>query len=362
MIHKATSFCRIAILGVIAAPLAAQTAVPRRAGNPPAATAGPDTRAAAPAAPVEPYLLRRGHYVYPAPYSPDYSSSHLRPYNDYSLLRDRFDNRRGGYGFRRRGFSRYEQGFGGGHSYRYGGGYPYGGDSYGYDAEEAYNQGRYDADHEYLWYIAAERAGRLLNQYAAQFDDGVLSFRAGNYERALVDLLGAAEKNHANAASRLHAGHTLFALGRYDEAVRLIARAFELAPSLPYKRYDIRDEYGDKADFRGHLQALKSFVIQDPKNASALAMLGYVTFYTEGPGASFVYLKHAHHFAPADMFIPKLLNIARLTAGAEPNGRGHTSPTPRRHGANPSSIDSPKRTPAPSSERISVRRVSIDHD
>ncbi len=356
MIHEAMSFCQIAILGVLAAPLAAQTAVPPRAGNPPAETAGPDARAAGPAEPAEPYLLRRGHYVYPAPYSPDYSSPHLRPYNDYSLLRDRFDDRRGRHGFRRRGFSRYERGFGGGHSYRYGG------YSYGYDAEEAYNQGRYDADHEYLWYIAAERAGRLLNQYAAQFDDGVLSFRAGQYERALVDLLGAAEKNHANAASRLHAGHTLFALGRYEEAVRLIARAFELAPSLPYKRYDVRDEYGDKADFQTHLRALKSFVIQNPKNASALAMLGYVTFYTEGPGASFVYLKHAHHFAPADMFIPKLLNIARLTAGAEPSGRGRTSPTPRRRGANPSSMDSPNRTPALSAGRIPVRRVNIDHD
>ncbi len=313
--------------------------------------------------PAEPYLLRPGHYVYPGSYRPDYWSPHIRPIPDYSHLRYRFNGRRPHGRFRNKGFSRYERGFNRNYYDGYSGGYGYGS---GYDVESAYNQGRYDADHEYLWYIAAARAGRLLNQYAEQFDLGVIQFRDGNYERALINLLGAAEKNHANAASRLHAGHALFALGRYSEATRLIARAFELSPSLPYKTYDIRDEYGNKADFEAQLSRLRSFVARHPNEIGSVTMLGYVTFYTDGPGRSHRYLKRARELSPTDMFIPKLFNIARLTesAGTLDDGQADQSP----YGGRPPSAS--QRKAAPRSQRrpavmpakrepIPIRQVSI---
>lgn len=283
------------------------------------------------AEPAEPYLLRPGHYVFPAPYSPDYWSPHIRPFPDYSHSRYGFDGRGSNRGVRQKGFSRYERGF---YNRGYYDGYP-GGHGYGYDAEAAYNQGRYDADHEYLWFIAATRAGRLLNQYAEKFDLGVIQFREGNYDRALVNLLGAAEKNQANAASRLHAGHALFALGRYSEAASLIARAFELSPGLPYKTYDIRDEYGKKADFEAHLARLKLFVARHPNEIGGVTMLGYVTFYTEGPGKSYKYLKRAYSLSPTDMFIPKLLNIARLTDNSDSSTYEEPQPSPQSGGTAP---------------------------
>lgn len=277
--------------------------------------------------PPQPYLLRPGHYVYPAPYRPDYWSPHIRPFPDYNP-----DSYRG-FGSRRsyRGFNRRGSRFGGGTPYapRRGYGYGYGyGQPYIYDTEGAYRQGRYDSDHEYLWYIASERAGRLLNQYAVQFDEGLLNFRDGRYQRAAINMLGAAEKNHPNAASRLHAGHALFALGRYAEAVRLIARAFELRPSLPYRPYDIRDEYGTKSDFDGHLSALKSFVEQRPDDAAGRTLLGYISFYTDDFTAAYTHLQRAAELAPSDLFIPKLLNIARLTRSPAATRRGRNLETP----------------------------------
>jgi tetratricopeptide (TPR) repeat protein len=181
----------------------------------------------------------------------------------------------------------------------------------------AYEQGRYDADHEYLWYIAAQRAGRLLNQHKEIFDEGLIMFRDGRYDWSAIRLLGAAEKNHSSAASRLHAGHAVFALGRYDDATRLISRAFELAPSLAHKPYDIREEYGKKDDFDRHLAALRSYVRGHPDEAGAVTLLGYVTFYSEGPGAAYPHLRQAARLDPKSYFIPKLLTSARLASGME---------------------------------------------
>lgn len=201
--------------------------------------------------------------------------------------------------------------------------------SSGDDWATGYEQGRYDADHDYIEYIAAQRAGRLLNQWAVQFDEAIILFRAGRYEQAAINMLGAAEKNHADGASRLHAGHCLFALGRYEEAIPLIERAFELAPSLAYNSYDIRDEYGDKAQFEGHVEALKAYVVRHPESAGAVTLLGYVTYYSEGPSAAYPYLKRAASLNSGSYFVPKLLapaSMVRPTIEGLPAGQQQGAP------------------------------------
>lgn len=266
--------------------------------------------------PVEPYQLRPGYYVIPEPYSPDYWSPHLRPWPDHS------DHRRH--------FSR-DGGLWNGPRYRTGPGcYGPCPPEYGYDGyvrhngdlRQAYEQGRYDADHEYVWYIAAARAGRLLNQWSIQFDEAIIMFRDGRYDQAAISLLGAAERNHADPASRLHAGHALFALGQYDDAVEQLARAFELAPGLAYKDYDIRDEYGDKSEFDAQRSALEGYVAGHPNDAAAVTLLGYVTFYSQGPGAAYPYLSRAGKLDPKSYFIPKLLKLSRMTSGMRSEPRG----------------------------------------
>lgn len=285
----------------------------------------------------DPLLLRPGHYVLPSPYAADNFSPHLRPFPDYSYLR-----RPGSSRFQGQRASAYPgyPSCGG----AYASPYPY--YSYGGDVERAYNQGRYDADNEYVRYIASQRAGRLLNQYAVQFDEGVRLFREGNYEQAMVNHLGAAELNHEGAAPRLHAAHAMFAMGRYREAVPLLERAFELMPTLAYKSYDLRDEYGRREEFDEHLAALKDYVRSNPRDAAGYTLLGYVTYYTRGPGAADSILRRAASLDSRSFFIPKLTAVS---SKATPANQG--SVKNRRQNA-PAKSKIPKSEPESSGLRV----------
>lgn len=278
--------------------------------------------------PPEPVLLSPGHYVLPAPYSQSNFSSHIRPFPDYSTLRQApctpLD----------RSFGAYPAGYGPtGPILGYGSSVACGGYGCGADVQSAYNQGRYDSDHEYLWFIASHRAGRLINQSAAQFDDGIRLFRDGQYDKALMNWLGAAELNNDNAAPRLHAGHALFALGRYDEAVVNLARAFELMPALAYKPYDIRAEYSRPDDFDHQRADLEDYVGQHPHDVCAVTLLGYITYYTAGPAAAFPALSKAARLDPRSYFIPKLLTVSRQTVSQVTPKRQSTKPVQRKRPA-----------------------------
>lgn len=319
------------------------------------------------------YEIQPGLYVYPPPTTP-VTGDRVRP-GPYYVHRaptyyersSRFTNRRSGrawpslrrghaYDYRRRatrGYGNaYPYGYDNSSPYHDGYGYaqPYAAPPYGYrqydnDLYGAYEQGRYDADNDYLWFIASARAGLLIDQSREKFKEAIIYFRDGKYDRAAINMLGAAEKNQADPASRLHAGHSLFALGQYDEAVRLLARAFELAPSLAFKNYDIRDEYGEKEDFERHLLALKTHVDAHPGDAAAVTLMGYVTFYSEGPGAAYPYLARAAKLNPLSYFIPKLERLARYAskgeAGLELMPKREKPAQPDSQGAWPPSMSPP---------------------
>ena len=115
-----------------------------------------------------PYRTPDGRYVTPDPNSPDGWSPAQRLYPDYSQYRSNDSFRNRSYG--QRDEMRPDQQFQGYYAY------PQGGCVGGEDLGDAYNQGRYDARHDYLWHLAQQRAGRLLNQYAQMFDEGLEPF------------------------------------------------------------------------------------------------------------------------------------------------------------------------------------------
>jgi tetratricopeptide (TPR) repeat protein len=257
--------------------------------------------------------MPQGHYIIaPDKYRPDNWSPRVRPEVDYGPNGIGSGPNEFRSSHRYRGFrnNRYRNG-GYGASWAsdcYGCGSPY---CRSNDVAGAYVQGRYDADHEYQDYIAAERAGRLLDSNRLGVSAGLGHFQAGRYDRAAIEWIGASERNQGDAASRVFAGHALFAVGRYDEAVKLLARAFELAPYLTESDYDVRTEYGDPSEFDTHLATLKAFVAKNPHNVPAMTLLGYVVAYSDGPAAAYPILAEADVLNPHDYFIQRLLNIAR---------------------------------------------------
>ncbi len=336
---------RLARIGAFCAGLASfaslEVIYAQQSGSPPAqgpgAAMNDALRRATPQGPVlpleeidptgaPPYRTPDGRYVTPDPNSPDGWSPAQRLYPDYSQFRSNDAFRERSYG-QRDEMRPQNQGY-----YAY----PYGGYAGAEELGDAYNQGRYDARHDYLWHLAQQRAGRLLNQYAQMFDEGLEAFYEGRYDRAAINLIGAADKNQASAGARLHAGHALFALGRYDDAMIHIARAFELSPGLAHKTYDIREEYGDIGHFEAHYANLRRFAAQNPNSEAGHCLLGYVTFYTGNPGGAYPALARAARLNPRSYFIPKLLDLARVTQSAgltymppAPQQMQHMAPVPQ---------------------------------
>jgi len=174
--------------------------------------------------------------------------------------------------------------------------------------------GYYEQSRWYEWYIATQRAEQLRAANRAGIGRGLVEFRAGRYDRAAITWVGASKRDEGDSASRVHAGHALFAVGRYDSAVTLLARAFELSPRLATSSYDLRSDYVNPADFYEHLKRLKRYVAGHPNDADGITMLGYVQYYTEGPASAYRILKRAKVLRPKDTFIPKLLDVARMVS------------------------------------------------
>lgn len=304
-------------------------------------------------------LLRmpQGYYIIaPDKYRPDNWSPRIRPRNDYGP---------GGIGSAPRGLRyshRYRDVRGGGrYSYPYDSyGRAYASDCYGCGSPfctsrdvigDAYVQGRYDADHEYQDYIASERAGRLLDANRLGVAAGIEHFQAGRYDRAAIEWIGASERNQGDAASRVFAGHALFAVGRYDEAVKMLSRAFELAPFLTESYYDVRTEYGNPDDFATHLSALKAYVAAHPNSAAAVTLLGYVVAYTDGPAAAHPFLERANTLKPDDFFVSRLFKISRIV-----------TPMPGVERAEPATVAPSGRRQRPATATIRKAVARAGHD
>lgn len=179
--------------------------------------------------------------------------------------------------------------------------------------------GYYPKDRWYNWSIAQRRTDQLHDANRAGVDEGMALFHAGHYDRAAVVWLNASTLDQGDAASRVQAGHALFAIGRYPEAVKLLDRAFELAPQLAGAAYDIRNDYRHEQDFDRHLNRLAAHVAQNPNDVAGLTLMGYVLSYTDGPSHAYAYLQRARSFAPKDTFVEKLWATAEMVGPAMNN-------------------------------------------
>ena len=117
----------------------------------------------------------------------------------------------------------------------------------------------------------------------------------------------AAETNQGDPAARIYAAHALFATGRYREAVPFLKRAFELQPKLVLLDYDMRDDYGRRADFDSHVRALEAALAQSPSSVERLVMLGYVRYYSGQKDTAYEPLARVKRIDPANPIPDRLL-------------------------------------------------------
>lgn len=205
-----------------------------------------------------------------------------------------FFNGRGAWGYR--GSDPFDGSWGYGQSY-FPGVYPY-----------------YDAQAHYRWYKAYKRERKLVTSAREMREDGRERFAAGDYETAAVRFLGAAELDHGDAAARIHAGHALFALGRYADAAGLLRRGLELQPTLAYAAFDPRLDYGNPTDFGQHMSRLRDRVTQHPGDAGAQIVLAYMVYYTEGPTKARPLLALARAISPRDSLVERLWRVADVAS------------------------------------------------
>ena len=180
------------------------------------------------------------------------------------------------------------------------------------DYFEAYRKAE---QYKELKQLVRRRESRLGRQHLQLMNEGLAAFHRGDYRLAANQFMAAAESNHGDAGSRLHAAHALIAVGDYRSAVVLLRRAFQLQPKIVALEYDIRDDYRDIEDFRLHLRRLHEEAIRAERDEDLWILLGYVRFYSGDRVGAYDDFRLALKFSPRDPLAAQLAK-ASMTADA----------------------------------------------
>ncbi len=203
-----------------------------------------------------------GSYPYPFPYPYYYEpgggqlSRHDRDFSNYRY----FGGQPGRYGYGNQELE-YELDDG------------YGGDFYRF----GFNRG---FDYGYFTERSNARTESNLQHFATHLTRGLDFFRNGRYREAADAFRLAADTHQGDPSAKIYAAHALFAVGRYQEAVPYLRRAFELQPNIALLSFDIRDDYKQRSDFDQQLSTLQEAVQHAPANMDRLIVLGYVLYFT----------------------------------------------------------------------------------
>jgi tetratricopeptide (TPR) repeat protein len=178
------------------------------------------------------------------------------------------------------------------------------GDAFRFGFLEGFYRGRFERD-------ATEREHSLLQHHSVQLKRGLDHFHKGEYQQAAAAFKLAADTHHGDPASRIYAGHTLFAIGHYQQAITHLRRAFELQPKIPLLDYDVRDDYPKNNDFNQHLATLEAAVKKDPNEPNRLLLLGYVRDYANQRDKAYTPLARANRINRGDNFAERLMEHCR---------------------------------------------------
>ena len=187
---------------------------------------------------------------------------------------------------------------------RYGGYGADGGDAFRYGFMRGYDVGYFDQ-------TSNARTRSLLAYARSQLNRGIELFAQGRYEEAADAFQASADSDQGDAITRIYAGHALFALGRYRDAVAHIRRAVELQPRIVHLRFDMRGDYERVVDFDAQLNALKESLELAPTDPDRLFLLGYVLYFSGQRTAAYPVLSRAHALDRGDELVARMMRSAQ---------------------------------------------------
>jgi tetratricopeptide (TPR) repeat protein len=201
-------------------------------------------------------------------------------------------------------------------TYRFG--VPYYDDYRNDDFERAYRQGVEDGRNFERFEIQAERG---FANYTQAMAEGYAAFEKGDFGVAARAFLLAARLNQGDPACRLCAAHAQVALGRYEAAVHLLQRAFDLQPKIAYLPLDVRTAYGVDSDFDHHLAALRAAADRESENADLQWLLGYYYFFSGRAAKAEPLFRRALDLRPDDRLFRHFADVTGLITPKSHSGR-----------------------------------------
>jgi len=162
--------------------------------------------------------------------------------------------------------------------------------------------------------LAARRELALLT-YDVLLKEGLDYFHNRRYAQAARSFIAAADKDHGDAGSRLHAAQCLMSSGLYSQALVYVRRAFELAPQLIYRPLNHRDNYSFPLDFDRHLAEMERYVEAHPKDDDAVLLLAYEQFFSVRPSRAAKAMRRVKRLAKSDGFARRLWQAAQPMFG-----------------------------------------------
>ncbi len=158
------------------------------------------------------------------------------------------------------------------------------------------------------------RAERLLAAHERAYALGLKQLHRGQYARAIVSFTLAARLNQSDPASRLMLTLARLAQGHHAEAAAAIRRAVELQPQLIYLELPLERHYPRAGLLASFTDRLAAWVRQQPDDADARFLLGYLRFRQGRLAQAFAVLREASKLRPQDRLVQELLEVARPPA------------------------------------------------
>lgn len=109
---------------------------------------------------------------------------------------------------------------------------------------------------------------------------GDKAFELGDYEDARDEYVRALVLADGDPRGQIALGLAEFARGEFVDAARAVRVGVARAPQLAESSFDLSDAYGVKEDLAAHKAALSKHLAEEPTDADALFLSGFIRFFS----------------------------------------------------------------------------------